>query len=152
MATSETVDGVKFTQEEKGVRAKAGRLDFLFVGADLPTLVPAYTKIVQQVRDVFGPRFHSLSDASLNEKWFKDLTREMAFTRIHSDVLGRRPIGLDEWNWDRSEQARLLIHRAANRKWRQDSEKAAALAAHLMGFSPEEYTAWGENVGRFIDR
>lgn len=152
MATSETVDDVEFTQEEKGVRAKAGRLNFLFVTGDLPTIVSAYTALAKQARDHFGPRVRSLSGVRLDEEWFNELLRKMALDRIYRDVIGRQPIDLGARNWDNDLQIRRIIQWAADHKWRRDPAKLALVAAHIMGLSSEEYARWWEGEKRFQDR
>jgi hypothetical protein len=147
-----TIEGVTFEVLPDRITAtmEKGR-GYAFQGIDLDTLTSQFAKFVQQAREHFGPRFHSLPGKPLDESFLNEIVAEATLYAMWLDIAHRKSVSISERTWEGVTTQRIVFE-AAKKKWPRNKEKAAAVTAQLLGLTPEQYAQWREGEDRFQNR
>lgn len=150
---SKIIKGVRFSILKCGVKAMTkGKRGAYFVGNfDLESITSVYRKYMQQALDYFGPRLHSFPGKPLDKNLLKEIAVHATLHTMYLDHATRSPFQISEDNWE-TMMVRIRVEAIIQQRWPRNKGKAAAVTAHLFGYSREQYANWVKGVERFMDR
>lgn len=151
MSLFDTDDGLLLTEEGTSVRARCGRLNFLFRDRSTDAVLGEYRESVGRVRRRFRPRRARLSPAEMTDEEFADLTQEIALHWMYFYIVNRMPVDVTDADMDHP-QSRHIIWSFVCRKYGDKSPDVPRLASALTGMSQTAFEQWLEGWKRYLDR
>jgi hypothetical protein len=136
-ASARTVDGLCFTQDERGVGVSGpDDLRSFFVDTTLEAVIPAYEKAVGEARALFAARAPS---SPLVDR----IAREATFHWLYYYSVNRLPLEVLASDWEHTQTWRI-IQQLVEERHPARSPEAIDACARLMGISGPEYLRWSD--------
>ena len=146
-----TNDGLILTQEGTCVRARCGRLDFLFRDCSTGAVLDEYRESVTRVRSRFRPRRNRLHSETMTDDEFAGLTQEIALHWMYFHNVNQMPVDVTEADMDHA-QSTHIVWSFLCRKHGEASPDVLRNAAAMTGMSQTAFEQWLEGWKRYLDK
>jgi hypothetical protein len=143
MTALTTDDGLTVSQEGPDARGRAGKLEYLFPGADAAGVIEAYHLIRAQAQEHFLSRWSTYRGANIDAASFGAMIQEAALNWMYFYIANRLPLEIADRDWEHP-QTRRVIKAVVERSFPPGSEAATNLCAQLMGISRDDYLSWAD--------
>ena len=143
MTAFSTGDGVTVSQEGPHARARAGRLDFLFLDSEAAAVAETYRAMSARAKERFLPRWSSHQGPNIDAVGFGEMIQEITLDWLYFYIANRLAPEVTDRDWDHP-RSRRVIKSVVETTLLPGSDAAIHLCAQLMGISREDYLSWAD--------